>query len=196
MLEEALVAFQGNVIVVSHDRYFLNRICTAILAFEGDGAVRYTVGNYDYYLEKRASIVAKGANPGPAEAPKSAGVATGDRKVKPRKLTWKEQREFEGMEEAILAAENDVVRLEKLTADPDFFVSRAAEWPRVEAELTEARKRVAHLYERWEKLGAVARSASMETERSIPRQNNLATLPFVFILRALRIRCVRKVDTA
>src|SRR5213079_876507 len=55
LLEEALVAFQGNVIVVSHDRYFLNRVCTAILAFEGEGVLRYHVGNYDYYLEKRES---------------------------------------------------------------------------------------------------------------------------------------------
>src|SRR5213079_1458668 len=55
ILEEALVAFAGSVIVVSHDRYFLNRVCTSILAFEGEGALRYHVGNYDYYLEKRES---------------------------------------------------------------------------------------------------------------------------------------------
>ena len=55
LLEEALVAFGGSVIVVSHDRYFLNRVCTAILAFEGDGDVHYGVGNYDYYLEKRSA---------------------------------------------------------------------------------------------------------------------------------------------
>ena len=53
LLEEALVAFGGCVIVVSHDRYFLNRVCTSILAFEGEGRVGYNVGNYDYYLEKR-----------------------------------------------------------------------------------------------------------------------------------------------
>ena len=124
LLEEALVAFKGNVIVVSHDRYFLNRVCTAILAFEGEGAVRYAVGNYDYYLEKRATTVAGGVDPGPVAAPKAAGVtAPGYRKEKPRKLKWKEQRELEGMEDAILAAENEVVRLETLVAAPDFFVA-------------------------------------------------------------------------
>src|SRR4051795_11976430 len=55
LLEEALVAFGGCVIVVSHDRYFLNRVCTSILAFEEGGTPRYSVGNYDYYLEKRAA---------------------------------------------------------------------------------------------------------------------------------------------
>jgi ATP-binding cassette subfamily F protein uup len=52
LLEEALIAFDGSVIVVSHDRYFLNRVCASILAFEGDGVVKYSIGDYDYYLEK------------------------------------------------------------------------------------------------------------------------------------------------
>ena len=56
LLEEALVAFGGCVIVVSHDRYFLNRVCTSILAFEGDGRVTYSVGNYDRYLERRVAL--------------------------------------------------------------------------------------------------------------------------------------------
>src|SRR5207249_11200545 len=43
-------------IVVSHDRYFLNRVCTSILAFEGEGRVAYSVGNYDYYLERREAL--------------------------------------------------------------------------------------------------------------------------------------------
>ena len=170
LLEEALVAFQGNVIVVSHDRYFLNRVCTAILAFEGEGAIRYTVGNYDYYLEKRAATVAGGVDPGPVAAPKAAGVtAPGYSRPKPRKLTWKEQRELEGMEAAILTAENEVVRLETLIAAPDFFVAQAAEWPRIEAELTAARKRVADLYERWEKLGAIALSTTAEIKGGAAR---------------------------
>ncbi|MDB6124949.1 MAG: transporter, partial [Pedosphaera sp.] len=54
ILEEALLAFPGCLVVVSHDRYFLNRVCTGILAFEGDQRVNYSVGDYDYYLEKKA----------------------------------------------------------------------------------------------------------------------------------------------
>ena len=53
VLEEALMAFPGVVCVVSHDRYFLNRVCTDILAFEGDGTIHHSAGDYDYYLEKR-----------------------------------------------------------------------------------------------------------------------------------------------
>src|SRR5207253_5618280 len=53
VLEEALIAFPGVVLVVSHDRYFLNRVCTDVLAFEGDERVSHSTGDYDYYLEKR-----------------------------------------------------------------------------------------------------------------------------------------------
>ena len=54
LLEEALLAFSGCVLVVSHDRYFLNRVCTGIIAFEGDGLVTYNEGDYEYYREKLA----------------------------------------------------------------------------------------------------------------------------------------------
>ena len=53
ILEEALIVFEGCVVVVSHDRYFLNRICTGILAFENDREIYYSEGDYDYYIEKR-----------------------------------------------------------------------------------------------------------------------------------------------
>jgi ATP-binding cassette subfamily F protein uup len=160
LLEEALVAFRGCVVVVSHDRYFLNRVCTSILAFEGDGLVRYSVGNYDYYLEKR--VVAGIADPGPsreASSPKAGISDPGYNKSKPRKLKWKEERELEGMEATILAAEDEVVRLETIFGAPDFYATHASDWQKLETELREARDRVAHLYERWAELGAIAGTA-------------------------------------
>src|SRR4051794_36543242 len=154
LLEEALVAFGGSVIVVSHDRYFLNRVCTSILAFEGDGIVRYQVGNYDYYLEKRA--VAGIDDPGPSKGEAAGTADPGSKKAKPRKLKYKEERELQGMENAILAAENEVARLEALFAEPDFYVSHAAELTRPGAELRAARHEGARLYARWAELGELA----------------------------------------
>ena len=61
VLEEALIAFPGVVCVVSHDRYFLNRVCTDILAFKGDGKIHHSVGDYDYYLEKKQKLEAAAA---------------------------------------------------------------------------------------------------------------------------------------
>ncbi|MEO6871968.1 MAG: ABC-F family ATP-binding cassette domain-containing protein [Chthoniobacterales bacterium] len=151
LLEEALVGFKGNVIVVSHDRYFLNRVCTAILAFEGDGAVRYAVGNYDYYLEKRSTAEKSNAAVEVA-APNESEIPP----PKPRKLKWKEERELAGMEAAILAAEAKVTQLEKLFAAPDFYEKHAADWQKLETELREARETVARLYARWEALAGLA----------------------------------------
>ena len=150
LLEEALVAFSGCVIVVSHDRYFLNRICTAILAFEGDGALRYGVGNYDYYLEKRSGEEKVTT----IETLKSGAL---QRPVaKPRKLKWKEERELEGMEAAILTAENEVARIEALFAEADFYVKHAADHSEFETRLRRARDQVAALYARWSELGEIA----------------------------------------
>jgi ATP-binding cassette subfamily F protein uup len=148
---EALLIFDGSVIVVSHDRYFLNRICTSILAFEGEGVVRRFVGNYDYYLEKR------GALPPVVEPPSITKAAAKPAAVaeKGRKLKWKEERELEGMEATILAAENEVARLEQLLASPDFYATQRGDWAKAEAELTAARSAVARLYKRWEELEAL-----------------------------------------
>jgi ATP-binding cassette subfamily F protein uup len=156
LLEEALVAFGGSVIVVSHDRYFLNRVCTSILAFEGDGAVTYRVGNYDYCLEKRA--VAGIDDPGPVKPPATGVTDPGYKSPKPRKLKYKEERELAGMEAAILAAESEVARIEALFAEPDFYVKHASDFARLETDLRQARNEVARLYSRWAELGELAGS--------------------------------------
>jgi ATP-binding cassette subfamily F protein uup len=161
LLEEALVAFGGCVIVVSHDRYFLNRVCTSILAFEGEGRVAYSVGNYDYYLEKRDSA-------GPARdsitAPAAVAVAAPPRrgKEKPRKLKWKEEREWESMEANILAAETEVSDLEATFAAPDFYAKPRAEISDLETQLKTARDNVAHLYARWHELELLQGVRSVE----------------------------------
>ena len=152
LLEEALIVFGGSVIVVSHDRYFLNRVCTAILTFEGDGVLRYGVGNYDYYLERRSSVPSVEETPTsglPVQQSKSSGQ-------KPRKMKWKEERELEGIEATILAAEEEVTRFEAQFADPNFYAGHGAEYSKLEAELRSARDRVAQLYARWEELGKIA----------------------------------------
>jgi ATP-binding cassette subfamily F protein uup len=149
VLEEALAGFGGSVLAVSHDRYFLNRICTGILAFEGNEQVRYYVGSYDYYLEMREREAAQSAQPEPAKTGLPAPVA------KPRKLKYKEERELETMEAAILTAETEVKRLETLFAEPDFFEKHQADLDTQHANLDAAQKRVATLYARWAELEGI-----------------------------------------
>jgi ABC transport system ATP-binding/permease protein len=148
---------------VSHDRYFLNRVCTDILAFEGDGKIRHSVGDYDYYLEKKKKAEATAARQSAAilATNKSEALAreAAKPKAKSRKLSFKEQRELEGMEAQIHALEAEVVRIEGLFADPEFFRKHAAQVNQLTHELDVAKASVPKLYARWEELEAI-KSAS------------------------------------
>ncbi len=164
VLEEALIAFTGCLMVVSHDRYFLNRVCTGILAFEGEGRVTYSVGNYDYYLEKirrdKQMLKERAAQPPGTAKGKGSQVSQPstplELEAKKRKLSFKEQRELDGMETAIQEAEAEVGRIEDLFASPDFHRTHASRTTELLAELEAGKKRVALLYRRWEELGATA----------------------------------------
>jgi ABC transport system ATP-binding/permease protein len=159
VLEETLLAFPGVVAVVSHDRYFLNRVCTDILAFEGEGRVVLSAGNYDYYAEKRERVSARAAQQRatrPASwEPRPAARPPSGKALRPRKLTFKEARELEGMEEQILAAETDIARIEALFATSDFHRQHGAQTDQLVSELTAAKERVTRLYGRWEELEAI-----------------------------------------
>jgi ABC transport system ATP-binding/permease protein len=162
MLEEALVSFEGSALVVSHDRYFLDRICDQIVAFE-DGGVFIQPGNYSYYIEKKKERAAAASareqrwSPAPAKAAKVEPVIEATKSSRPRKLSFKEQRELEGMEAAILAAETRVQKLEATLNDSNFYATRAAEAPKLIADLEAAKAEVARLYARWEELTAVSK---------------------------------------
>ena len=146
MLEEALADFDGSVLVVSHDRYFLDRICDQIVAFEDDGNIFVQPGNYSYYLEKRKARE-------PRREPTSVVVLPASSKpVRSRKLSFKEQRELTGMEAAILTVETRVAELEATLNDPNFYTTRAKEAGNLSEKLKIAKAKVIQLYARWEKL--------------------------------------------
>jgi ATP-binding cassette subfamily F protein uup len=156
MLEEALADFDGTVLVVSHDRYFLDRICDQVLAFEDNGLFAQP-GNYSYYLEKKKERDARlqsawRASPKPAPINNQSSTITTPQK--PRKLSFKEQREFDGMEAAIMAAETRVHELETTLNDPQFQATRSREAPGLIADLETAKTEVTRLYERWEDLSS------------------------------------------
>ncbi len=159
MLEEAIADFDGAVLVVSHDRYFLDRICDQIVAFE-EGNVVVQPGNYSYYLEKRRAREQRdklyAQNLAREVAKKKAQASV---EAKPRKLTLAERKELEGMEEAILAVEEKVAGLESLLNDPEFHNTRFHEAASVMELLEEARNEAAALYERWEELESIASAA-------------------------------------
>lgn len=151
LLEEALIAFSGALVIVSHDRYFLNRVCNRVLSFEPDGSIYQGVGNYDDYLARR---------PAPQTDPESADkqvpvpvVAAATRKT--RKLSYKETRELESMEDEIAKAEARVAEIEANFEDSEFVLKNASKIAVLQEELDHERTRVTTLYDRWAELEAM-----------------------------------------
>ncbi|HET8540049.1 MAG TPA: ABC-F family ATP-binding cassette domain-containing protein [Anaeromyxobacter sp.] len=168
-LERLLLEFDGSVLLVTHDRYFLDKVATAILAFEGDGrAVRYP-GNYETYRTlKEQAEAAAAAERGGAEAPRPRAPAAGTSAApaakarRPGKLTFKEQRELEGIEPAILAAEERKVALEAALADPATYQKAGDTVAGLRAELERVSAEVERLYARWQELEALRAGTARE----------------------------------
>jgi ATP-binding cassette subfamily F protein uup len=150
VLEEALADFPGCALIVSHDRWFLDKVATAILAFEGDGRVELFAGSCSDYLARRRPPAA------PAPAPAPSRPAPRLRAEPVRRLTFKEKQELGAIEGSIVAAERAVADLEATLQDPGFYASRSAEAPALVAALDDARRQVDALYARWQELEALA----------------------------------------
>jgi ATP-binding cassette subfamily F protein uup len=153
-LEEMLIGFEGSVIVVTHDRAFLDRVATAILAFEPDAGgsgpsriVRYA-GGYEDYVAQRADRRAPRPRPAEAPAPKkeSKGARTG--------LTHAERIELESIVDAVDAADKRVAEVLALLSDPLLYSQRGGEVAGLKARLAAAREEAARLADRWEVLEA------------------------------------------
>jgi ATP-binding cassette subfamily F protein uup len=176
-LEEMLDGWPGCALVVSHDRYFLNRVVNAILAFEPqpDGSVRVVryPGNYDTYRslreqaearakdesrEKAAGKGASGASSAPAgSASRSASATPRTNEAGPpakKPLTYAERLELETIFDRIAEAEAEVEALEAQLADPSLYTSRASEVAPLQEKLEKARADVSRLSQRWEDLEA------------------------------------------
>ena len=151
-LEHMLRAFAGSVLVVSHDRYFLDRVVTAVLAFEGDGQLTHTVGDYGNYtrLRREREQLNKAR---PAELAQAA-VAKSTQKPSTRaaKLSYKEQKELDQIEPAIEAAEERVQELEASLADPALYRDDAASAAELGEQLQRAQAEAQALMDRWQEL--------------------------------------------
>lgn len=152
MLEEALAAFPGAILVVSHDRYFLDRICDQIVAFEDDG-VKVSPGNFSYYLEKRQARE-NAARAQATAANRAAKKRASEKKDKPRKLTMAEAKELETLEERVMEADEVVTTLQEKLSSPEVQTD-FEQIPIVMAELEAAKKVADGLINRWEFLEEV-----------------------------------------
>ena len=152
ILEEALISFEGCVIVVSHDRYFLNRVCSGILAFEGKEEIYYSEGDYDYYIQKRKLRIQEEENLKPKEKKEIDVPKIKSKSNQPKKMSYKDKLELESIEEKIIEAESEAERIEKIFTSPDFYEKYATQTNELNKQLEEAKEKVKKLYERWEEL--------------------------------------------
>ncbi len=172
VLERLLLDFDGSVLLVTHDRYFLDKVATAILAFEGAGRVVRYPGNYETYrtLKEQAEQSAQAdgsrqqfrgaaarAPAAPGDEPGGAGARPPppERPRRPGKLSFNEQRELSSMEAAILAAEERKSTLEAALSDPATYQKAGASVAALRAELEQVAAEVDHLYARWQELEAL-----------------------------------------
>ncbi|HVH11793.1 MAG TPA: hypothetical protein VM759_02015, partial [Longimicrobium sp.] len=150
--------WQGCVLMVTHDRFFLDKVATGLIVFEGNGVLHRHAGNYDLYRRlKEAKEAEAAAAASSTKASKPAAPAP--KKDGPRKLSWKEQKELEGMEGAILEAEARKEELEARLADPALYAEAPDEVTRVTAAFREASDAVDALYARWAALEEIAAGA-------------------------------------
>jgi ATP-binding cassette subfamily F protein uup len=165
-LERLLLDFDGSVLLVTHDRYFLDKVATAILAFEGGGRVVRYPGNYEMYRTLKEQQETLPSPPGGARGrggDRTAPIDTSapaPRPRKPGKLSFKEQRELEGIEPAILAAEERKGALEATLADPATYQRAGETVPALRAELEQVTAEVERLYARWQELEAIRAGAA------------------------------------
>ncbi|MDU7549286.1 ABC-F family ATP-binding cassette domain-containing protein [Clostridium perfringens] len=154
-LEDYLDDFGGVVITVSHDRYFLDRICNKIFSYKGNGKIDIYTGNYgDYLLSKEEEVVNnKEKEVAVDKNKKDPSVDKNKNKGKVLKFSFKEQREFETIDEEIMTLEEKIEELDSLMA------KHASEYGRLQ-ELMEEKSKVeeelAFKYERWEYLNELA----------------------------------------
>ncbi|MDG5855504.1 ABC-F family ATP-binding cassette domain-containing protein [Clostridium beijerinckii] len=157
ILEDFLDKFMGVIIVVSHDRYFLDRICTKIFSYEGNGYIKEYNGNYSDFLiskeiEKIKSVESSEKSSNEFAADKGKGVKEKTKDNKP-KFTFKEQKEYETIDEDIAKLEEKINSLEKEMAKNSSNYGKLNE---LMHEKEDVQSELDNKYERWEYLNEIA----------------------------------------
>jgi ATP-binding cassette subfamily F protein uup len=155
LLEEQLLDYTGTILLVSHDRSFLNNVVTSTLVFEAGGVITEYAGGYDDWLRQR---------PRPADKKEPVrgrpSVKRREKKDQPRKLTFREGKELEALPGRIERLEQEQKGLYEQMATPVFYRSPGDEISRARARVEELRQELEGAYERWEELESIREANS------------------------------------
>lgn len=152
LLEEMLMVYQGTILLVSHDREFLDNIVTSTIVFEGDGRLVEYVGGYDDWMRQRGLTPPEGTE---KTNKKEKSVKSSPRRERLRTLTFREKKEIETLPALIESMEAERAGLYKTLADPDFYRQDGSRVPAVQARMAELDKEIPAAYERWELLESI-----------------------------------------
>ena len=160
LLEEVLANFKGTVLIVSHDRAFLDNVVTSTLVFEGEGKVREYVGGYQDWIRQGGSprllgvTEGKSGKPELTKEPTPAPVVAAPAKAEaPRKkLSYKLQRELEALPRQIDEVEAELAKLNETIAEPSFYQQSATHTTAVLAQVEALQQQLDALLERWAEL--------------------------------------------
>lgn len=153
LLEDLLIEYPGTVLLVSHDREFLNNVVSSTLVFEGDGLVKEYDGGYDDWQRQRTVSQTPAAFPETVMRPSKSGPA-------PRKLSFKEQRELESLPARIDQLETEQAALHATMSSPSFYQQPKSDISATNAKLEALERELADVFARWESLEAIANEKS------------------------------------
>jgi ATP-binding cassette subfamily F protein uup len=145
VLEESLCEFPGALVLVTHDRFLLDRVCNLVLGFDGEGGTEY-FADYEQWLVMLQERDRKEGPKTPAAAKEKPAA-----KAKPGKLSYMDQREYDQMEAAILAAESRLGELETLMLSPE-VMANSSQLQQYWQEQQELQTQTEQLYDRWDEL--------------------------------------------
>nr|MBP6999379.1 ATP-binding cassette domain-containing protein [Tepidiphilus sp.] len=158
LLEERLLSYSGTLLLVSHDRRFLDNVVTQVIASTGDGRWEECVGGYSDWLRLKGEVASVSAAPGPTKAPVKAKVAAVEepRSSRPRRLSYRERQELEALPQRIEALEAEQAALAEALADPRLYSERAQEVAGLKSRLAALQEEIEALLERWSELEVLA----------------------------------------
>ncbi len=159
LLEDILTEYTGTLLLVSHDRAFLNNIVSSVIAFEGRGNVLEYIGGYDDWIRQGGKWTQADELPAAASAPviapkktEPAEPATGKLPAKQKKLSYKFQKEFDELPHKIELLEKQLEDLQSVTSAGDFYNQAAAVVEQKLQELTRVQQQLDDCFERWAEL--------------------------------------------
>jgi ATP-binding cassette subfamily F protein uup len=156
LLEDLLADYKGTLLLVSHDRTFLDNVVTSTLVFEGEAKFGEYAGGYEDWTRQRIGTP-------PRELPKQASVrpfAVKKQHIENRKLSYKERRELEALPEKIEALELEQSELHMLMGDGDFYRQPGDKITAALERLEAIKNELEACYGRWETLESLANSAN------------------------------------